>query len=318
MRGRECDDEGGDNWLGPGSDYDCETCMQRAPLIEDGASLWCGACGDWVCEYDSVDYDRVTLGEASQMEGRGHGIRRGERPCGSTIGSTGGMSNEGKRKWGRLRSMDRKGRSGPTRQKLEAILLVESLAPTDAHYSMALDLLNIGWPDKNAKRVMKAAREKPIWAAGHPCGVGSSAAACLHASAIRMGFDSKLSDWVSKCLPGKKYGLKYSFRALKRLDVILGESAKQVNPPDSVAESILSRAELGSTQYGCIVPRVWECWKMNSQTEGSLASHPRPVLAALCHMVAMEEGLRVEKSLIAERFNVGLGYVKWKSKLTLC
>ena len=315
MCGSENDD-GTERGLLPGSDYRCEVCGQNSALSEHNASLWCDSCGEWVCDYDLVDYDRVSLGETGEMEGRGHGTRRGRRPSGTNIGRTGSVPDDKKRKWNRLRMMDRQGREGPTRQKLEAIRLVKAFASTDAHISMAIDLLDLGWPDKSEKRVMKAALEKPIWAAGHPCGVGASAAACLHASAARMGFDSKLSDWVEACLPGKKYGVKYSFRSLKRLAVILGEIERSVLLPDSVAGPILSRAELGRTQYGELVPMILDSWRFNAQCqENNLINHARPVLAALCEMLARDEGVPVDRVLIAERFNVGLGYWRWRKKL---
>jgi len=317
MCGSENDD-GTERGLLPGSDYRCEVCGQNSALSEHNASLWCDSCGEWVCDYDLVDYDRVSLGETGEMEGRGHGTRRGRRPSGTNIGGTGSVPDDKKRKWNRLRMMDRQGREGPTRQKLEAIRLVKAFASTDAHISMAIDLLDLGWPDKSEKRVMKAALEKPIWAAGHPCGVGASAAACLHASAARMGFDSKLSDWVDRCLPRKKYGVKYAFRSLKRLAVILGEAERSMALPDSVASSILSRAELGRTQYGELVPRIWDSWRFNTQCQdNNLTSHARPVLAALCEMLARDEGIPVDRVLISERFNVGLGYWRWRKKLVI-
>jgi len=311
-------DEGTEQGLLPGSEYRCESCGQSSALSEHASALWCGSCGDWVCEYDSVDFDRVALGPTGHMEGRGHGTRRGSRPSGTTIGSSGSVPDDQKRKWNRLRMMDRHGREGPTRQKMEAIRMVKAFASTDAHISMAIDLLDLGWPDKGGKRVMKAASEKPIWSAGHPCGVGASAAACLHASAARMGFDSKLSDWVEACLPGKKYGERYSFRSLKRLAVILGEAERSMALPDSVASSILSRAELGRTQYGELVPRIWDSWRFNTQCQdNNLTSHARPVLAALCEMLARDEGIPVDRVLISERFNVGLGYWRWRKKLVI-
>ena len=316
MCGSENDD-GTERGLLPGSDHRCEVCGQNSALSEHNAALWCDSCGELVCDYDLVDYDRVSLGETGEMEGRGHGTRRGSRPSGTNIGGMGSVPDDKRRKWNRLRKMDRQGRGGPTKQKLESIELVKSHASTDAHVSFAIDLLDLGWPDKGASRILPAAKEKPIWAAGHPCGVGSSAAACLHASAVRMGFDSKLSDWVGKCLPRKKYGVKYAFRSLKRLDVILGEVDRKILTADSAADSILSRAELGRTLYGHLVPRIWHCWKMNTQCEGSLSSHARPVLAALCEMVARDEGVLVDRGVIAERFNVGIGFSRWKRRLVL-
>ena len=313
----ESNDDSGQGLL-PGSKYKCDSCGQCSELTEHASALWCGSCGEWVCEYDLVDHDRVYLGPTGQMEGRGHGVRRGRKPSGSSIGGSGSVSEDQRRKWNRLRYMDREGRQGPTRNKVEAIGLLRAFSTTDAHLSMALDLLDLGWPDKGANRVMKAASEKPIWSAGHPCGVGSSAAACLHASAARMGFDSKLSDWVELCLPGKKYGVKYSFRSLKRLTVILGEAERSLALPDSVAGSILSRAELGRTQYGHLVPRIWESWRFNTHCQDSnLVSHARPVLAAICEMVARDEGVDVDRGLIADRFNVGLGYWRWRKKLVI-
>tara|TARA_B100002051_G_scaffold276458_1_gene324672 strand:- start:1217 stop:2161 length:945 start_codon:yes stop_codon:yes gene_type:complete len=306
-----------DSGLSPGSDYECEICGQSSDLIEHKAALWCDCCGYRVCDYDTVDHDRVQLDEKGGMTGRGHGTRVGARPSGTSIGNAGSAPDDKRRKWNRLRNLDRMGRGGPTRQKLEAIQLVNSLAPTDAHASMALDLLDLGWPDKGAARALPAAREKPIWQAGHPCGVATSAAACLHLAAMRMGFDSRLSDWIDKCLPGRKYGLKYGFRAQKRMVAILGEAERAATSADSAADSILSRAELGRTQYGPLTERIWHCWRMNTQCEGSLSSHARPVLAALCEMVARDEGVPVNRELIAERFNVGVGFSRWKGKLML-
>ena len=316
MRGCE-NDETGDNGLLPGSDYRCEVCGQNSKLSEHAAALWCDSCGDRVCDYDPVDFDRVSLDEKGAMRGRGHGTRIGTRPSGTNIGSTGSVTGDKRRKWNRLSKMDRQGRGGPTRQKLDAVEMVKSFATTDAHYSMAMDLLDIGWPNKDSGRALPAAKEKPIWAAGHPCGVGSSAAACLHVAAIRMGVDSKLSDWAAKCLPTEKYGIKYSFRSTKRLRMILGRLDKNIISPDSNAERILSRAELGGTQYGKLVPRIWECWKINSELTSNLSNHARPVLAALCEILACDEGLNVDRKKIADRFNVGVGYHRWKEQLII-
>ena len=231
---------------------------------------------------------------------------------GSVIGPTGrGQRN----KWGRLASIDRDGRGGPSRSKLQTMELIRTLAATPTHERLALDMLEMGWPDKGSKSALTEAVRNPMWQPAHPRGVPSSAAVCLHLSAYEMGFDSKFEEWVKKCLPGVRKARSYAFRCLKRMRAIMGESRLRRESMDSEARAILSRANLGETEYAPIMGLIWEEWCEISSMRGNTKNHPRPVLAALCEKIAEREGMDISGAFIQSRFNVSRSYKAWKDNL---
>lgn len=82
------------------------------------------------------------------------------------------------------------------------------------------------------------------------------------------------------------------------------------------ARAILSRASLGETIYGGIISRIWEYWELSTAIGDNLENHPRQMLAAICHVVAVEEGIPVRSTLIQNRFNVGRSYQNWISRVS--
>ena len=94
--------------------------------------------------------------------------------------------------------------------------------------------------------------------------------------------------------------------------ILAGEGAR--NSSDDAAREILARANLGGTIYRGISSRIWDEWTQLTRSGDNLANHPRPVLAALCHVIAEDEGLPVGANLIMKRFNVGRSYHGWVTK----
>ena len=297
--------------LEPGTAIQCEECGVRSAAETHLNWLVCGCCGVHLQEHDPVDYDRVQLDEEGRMSGRGGRVRSGDRASGSVIGSSSG-------RWGRLSRIDRGcGNGGPSRAKRECISLIRRHAVTEPQRNRALDLLDVGWPDLDGagrRGVDIGSRGRgagaPIWKAAHPRGVGASASVCLHLASQGMGFDSKFADWVDLCLPDTRGANSYGFRALKRMRVILGgEGARKSS--DDAAREILARANLGGTIYRGSSGRIWDEWAQLTRSGDNLGNHPRPVLAALCHVIAKDLGLPVEAGLIIRRFNISRGYQGW-------
>jgi len=244
------------------------------------------------------------------MSGRGGAIRLGNKLPGSVIDSS-------SRRWRYLSRIDRSSEGGPSRSKKECISLIQRHAATDSQKDCALGLLDVGWPNLDGTGSRGAdigSRERgaktPIWKAAHPRGVESSAAVCLHLAAQEIGFDSKLSDWTELCMPNTRGRKTYAYRALKRMRVILGRQSKRKGSGDAARE-ILGRANLGDTIYAQISSIIWEEWLQIIGSGDNLENHPRPLLAALCHLIAKEEGLKVSNRLIMTRFNIGRGYLNW-------
>ena len=301
--------------LEPGKEIQCEECGVRSAAETHLNWLVCGCCGVHLQEHDPVDYDRVQLDEEGRMSGRGGRVRPGDRVSGSVIGSSSG-------RWGRLSRIDRGcGNGGPSRAKRECISLIRRHAATEPQRARALDLLDVGWPDLGVtgrRGVDIGSRGRgagaPIWKAAHPRGVGASAAVCLHLASQGMGFDSKFADWVNLCLPNTRGANSYGFRALKRMRVILGREGARKSSDDAARE-ILARANLGGTICRTISGRIWDEWVQLTRSGGNLQNHPRPVLAALCHVIAEEEGVPIGLDLIMRRFNVGRGYKGWTREI---
>lgn len=301
--------------LEPGSEIQCEECGVRSIAVMHLNWLVCETCGLHLQEHDPVDFDRVQLDEGGAMSGRGGAVQRGGKLPGTVIGASTG-------KWGHLSRVDRGcGNGGPTRSKRECISLIWRHAETAPQRDRALDLLDVGWPDLDdpgRRGIDMGPRgqgfDAPIWKAAHPRGVGASAAVCLHLASQGMDFDSKFVDWVGLCLPGTRRGRTYGFRALKRMRVILGGKGGRKSS-DDVAREILARANLGGTIYRSISSRIWDEWGQRTRSGDNLENHPRPVLAALCHVIAEEEGLPVRVDLIMRCFNVGRSYQGWVQRI---
>ena len=303
--------------LEPGDEFVCEHCSQKSQAVLNDSMLECMICLVQIQEYDLVDHDRVQLDEGGRMSGRGAPVRLGQRPSQTRIGSSLGRAGNG-RSWGYLDRVNSGGLDdGPTRSKSEAIRLVKDHSATLEHERCALELLDLGWPDRRQPSPNALAVEEPIWKPAHPHGVGSSAAACLHLAAGEMGFDSKLERWAGLCLPNAKNPVTFGFRSLKRMRTILWACGRGRVGSRGSAMAILSRANLGETIYGAISDRIWESWLECARMGGNLESHPRQVLAAICHAIALKEGMPVRPGLIQERFDVGRSYQNWIPRVGL-
>ena len=300
--------------LEPGDGYDCKHCGQSTQAVLNDSILECGICAVKIQDYDLIDHDRVQLNEDGRMSGRGGSVKLGKRPSRTRIGKSRRKAGNG-RSWSYLERVNGGGDDGPTSSKEEAIRLVERHSATRGHERCALELLDLGWPDGGQTSAHPLAVEEPIWRPGHPHGVGSSAAACLHLAAEEMGFDSKFQSWAELCLPNAKNPVTFGFRSLKRMRSILRACGRGRVSSREYTNAILSRANLGGTIYGAISARVWESWLECERTGGNLESHPRQVLAAICHVIAVDEGLPVRPGLIMERFDVGRSYQNWIPKV---
>ncbi len=307
-------DSDGLSLLESGTEFDCPICFQRSVAVLHEVSLWCESCGARLLGFDPTDHDRVQLDEEGRMSGRGPPSSRG-RVSGTDIGLLPGASAASRRKWGRLRAINRNDRNGPTRSKRDAIDLISKFAATGTHRTLALELLDIGWPGRDMRRANQKASSKPMWRPAHPHGIGSSAAVSLHLSARMLNFDSKFTEWVERCLPLVENAASFGFRSLKRMKQILGEEEARKQTADATASSILARANLGDTTYAGLAPLIWEAWGLCTRHGSNLENHPRQVLAALCEIMAECEGLPVIPSLIESRFNVGRSYRGWVGKL---
>ena len=301
--------------LHPGDSFDCHLCSQRAVVLLNDAVLECSICLLQIQDYDTTGHDRVSLDEEGRMQGRGPGSRGG-RIQGSEIRAS-GTGNQ--RRWRRLASIDRSGRGGASRSKTESMGIIREKAATPSHSRVALDLLDIGWPDRGASSATKEAKENPMWKPAHPRGVPSSAAVCLHLAAYQLGFDSKFEEWVEICMPGVPKSKSFGFRCLKRMRAILGESRLRRDSMDREAQNILSRANLGEIIPFEVLEIIVDEWARLSESDDNLKNHPRPVLAALCEFISYREGLEIPPSEICRRFNLPSpsSYRGWMEKITL-
>ena len=296
--------------LEPGDDINCETCSQRSTTVIHRNWLECEGCGCQIQEYDTSQQDRVALDEYGAMSGRGPSTKRGKRIRGSVI--RGSEASNNKAKWNRLSRIDNSiGGFRPSVSKEGAARLIRTHGATDSHVDRSLELLDIGWPDGSQTSSCEYARENPIWKFAHPHGVGSSAAVCLHLSAAELGFDSKLTDWISACLGEVKNAQSHAFRALKCMRKIMFHNGSNASGNVGDAWAILQRANLGDTEYGSVIDDIWNTWlKVESIGDNSI-NHPRQVLAAICHVTVTEARLRLRPGLIRDRFNVGRSYQGW-------
>ncbi len=303
--------------LEPGDEFVCEHCSQSSQAVLNDSILECMICLVRIQGYDLVDHDRVQLDEGGRMSGRGAPVRLGQRPSRTVIGNSRGKAGNG-RSWNYLGRVDRGGNDGrPTPRKQDAIDLVWRHARTKAHRACSLELLDIGWPDRDRTSRSPLAVECPIWRAAHPQGVGSSAAACLHLAAEEMSFDSRFGYWAELCLPGvgSKESKSFGFRSLKRMRVILGGLGRTRSSASESAGAIMQRANLGETIYRDMTAEIWRVWLKCYEAEDNLVNHARPVLAAICHSVAEKSGLPVDSSLIQSRFDVGRAYLGWLCRI---
>jgi hypothetical protein len=299
----------------PGDTFDCDVCGLKSKVELNETDLECGSCGFILGQYDLVDYDRISYNEDGSMSGRGSGTRLGSRPNGSVIkDKKSGKAGNGK-SWAYLSKINSNiaAADGPTRSKLEAIKLIENFATTRSHKQRALELLELGWPDKHSCSVNPRAAESPIWRSAHPYGVGSSAAACLHMALVRMEIDSKLPNWLNLCLPTVKSGNRnsYGFRCLKSLKQIISSTPMRSESFGVNGSTILARANLGETRYRVVISEIRAIWASMKNADYNLVNHARPVMAAICHMIAKEHGLKPSKTEIMRLFDVEAGYVAW-------
>ena len=301
--------------LHPGDSFDCHLCSQKSIAMLNGSVLECSICLLQIQDYDTTGHDRVSLDEEGRMSGRGPGTRGG-RAQGSEIRASG---TRNQRMWRRLASIDRKGRGGPSRSKIESIAMIREKAATPSQARVALDLLDIGWPDRGASSATKEAQEIPMWKPAHPKGVPSSAAVCLHLAAYELGFDSKFDEWVEICMPGVRKSKSYGFRCLKRMRAILGDSRLRRTSMDREAQNILSRANLGEIIPFEVLEIIVDEWDRLSESDDNLKNHPRPVLAALCEFISYREGLVIPPTEICGRFNLPspTSFRGWMEKITL-
>ena len=297
--------------LHPGDSFDCHLCSQQAVALLNDAVLECSICLVQIQDYDTTSHDRISLDEDGRMQGRGPGSRGGMIQ-GSEIRAS-GTGNQ--RRWRRLASIDRSGRGDASRSKAESRGIIREKAATPSHARVALDLLDIGWPDRGASSATEEAKENPMWKPAHPRGVPASAAVCLHLSAMEMGFDSRFEEWVEKCMPRVSKSKSFGYRCLKRMRTILGETRIRRSSMDKEASAILSRANLGETIYSGLAEEIWDEWLEISASGDNAMNHPRPVLAALCEIAAENEGIPIDASLIEKRFNITRSYKAWLNKL---
>ena len=289
----------------------CEICSQPSTAVNHGSWLECDECGYQLQEYDTSHYDRVPTDEYGMMTGRGPSTRSGKRIRGSVIrGSDASHGSRGK--WNRLSRIDRTIEEfRPSRSKGQAARLIRTLGASQVHIDRSLELLDLGWPDASQTRSSEFARENPLWKPAHPHGVGASAAVCLHLSAAELRFDSKFSNWVSACIHGDPNANSHAFRSLKHMRRILSVEGRQGTSPVEGAELIFQRANLPEIEYCSIASDVWEAWESIESTGANAINHPRQVLAAICHIKALDAGLKARPRLIRERFNVGRSYQGW-------
>jgi hypothetical protein len=301
--------------LEPGDKFFCENCYQHSVAEVHECFLECKECCSQIQRYDLVDYDRVSLDAEGRMAGRGSPVKLGKRPAHTVIPKFNGTAGNGK-KWNYLKKInDNYSDNGPSRSKQYSITLIEKHSRTSGHKRIALELLDIGWPDKDRGVNIGEVCETPIWKPAHPHGVGSSAATCLHVAAREFDFDSKFTEWIKLCLPGVKGATKYGFRSLKRMKQLLQHSGRKImNSPDSPS-AILQRANLGETIYREIMIDIWESWLNCTRCGNNIENHARPVLAALCHILAEKRNLPINTTYIANRFGVNRSYQNWISKL---
>jgi|TARA_B100001105_G_C22182644_1_gene353453 hypothetical protein len=128
-----------------------------------------------------------------------------------------------------------------------------------------------------------------------------------------MGFDSRFGHYVGLCLPGigRNEAESFGFRSLKRMKVILWELRRKGASASESARAILQRANLGETIYGDLNTGIEEAWFVCTLSGGNLEGHIRGVLAAICHVMAEDQGLPVKPGLIQKRFDVGRSYQNW-------
>ena len=147
------------NGLHPGDQFDCKLCGQRSVAALHSGILECSQCLFQIQEYDTVMHDRVPLDDEGRISGRGP-VQRPGGIQGSVISSKGDSASS--RRWKRLSLIDRRGRKGPTRSKIQTIELIRKLAATTTHLQIALDLLELGWPDSGSGG-SSIASENPMW-----------------------------------------------------------------------------------------------------------------------------------------------------------
>lgn len=300
--------------LEPGATFDCPQCLVHSKIELYNSVLECSTCKFEIGAYDTVDSDRVSYDENGSLNGRGDAFGKGDQVSGTQMDKGKGLSSRLIHIQSNLAAAD-----GPSRAKVRSIKLIKTHATTKAQVRIALELLNIGWPNDLASSDIS----RPIWQPAHPYGVESSAAACLHLASIELGIDSKFTSWLDKSLPSVPSGNRnsYGFRALKEMKLILNNNSSYVNTLNRDNwRAALSRANLGQTNYRDLQPQIVLNWKKLQNSEYNLVNHSRHVLAAITHIVAKQNGIRPCRDEIMSLFNVKQSYLSWipKVKFLLC
>ena len=300
--------------LEPGATFDCPQCSVHSKIELYNSMLECSTCKFEIGTYDTVDSDRVSYDENGSLNGRGDAFGKYSQVSGTRMEKGKGLSSRLIRIQNNLAAAD-----GPSKPKVRSIKLIKTHSTTKAQERIALELLNIGWPNDLASSNIS----RPIWQPAHPYGVESSAATCLHLASIELGVDSKFIGWLDKSLPSVPSGNRnsYGFRALKEMKLILNNNSSYTNTLNRDNwQAVLSRANLGQTNYGILQPQIVLTWNKLQDSDYNLVNHSRHVLAAITHIVAKQNGIRPCRDEIMSLFSVKQSYLSWipKVKFLLC
>ena len=301
----------------PGSRIDCEHCSQSAIATLHEGVIECSECCAQLEHYELATAESVSTSLDPEKSHHGPGARPGDRASGSTI-DTRGVDASGNRLSGpwagsskRLARIDRRNASKHigSRQRRRAKRLIRQGTPEGGLRTLALDLLDIGWPEPGAK---VPDGFSPMWRDGHPWGTGSSAAACKLMASNQLGIDCRISELAAEMLPDVelRYARKGIFRSLKSLRRILGTPVIRGLTHRTEVMAILSRVNLGQTGYRNVSLEFHELVGRILDSEECIFSPPRSLLAALLHLLADRSGLRVSKVEITDMFGCSLGYYK--------
>ncbi len=299
----------------PGSTIDCDHCSQSAVATLHEDALECSECGAQLERYELVTSDSVSSSLDPESSHHGPGARPGDRISGSTI-DTRGVDACGNRLSGpwagsskRLARIDRRNASKHigSRKRRRAKRLIRQSTPEGGLRTLALDFLDIGWPEPGTE---VPDGFSPIWRDGHPWGTGSSAAACKLMASNQLGIDCRISELAAEMLPDVelRYARKGIFRSLKSLRRIIGTPVIRGLTHRTEVMAILSRINLGQTGYRTVSLEFNEIVGRILGSGECVFNPPRSLLAALLHVLADRGGLRVSKIEITDMFGCSLGY----------
>ena len=299
----------------PGSRIDCEHCSQSAIATLHEGVVECSECCAQLEHYERATAESVSTSLDPENSHHGPGARPGDRASGSTIDIRGvdasgnRLSGSWARSSKRLARIDRRNASKHigSRQRRRAKRLIRQSTPEGGLRTLALDLLDMGWPEPGTE---VPAGFCPIWRDGHPWGTGSSAAACKLLASNQLGIDCRIPELATEMLPDVelRYARKGIFRSLKSLRRILGTPVIRGRTHRTEVMSILSRTNLGSTGYRTVSLEFHELVGRILGSGECILNPPRSLLAALLDVLAERNGLHVKKNEIKDMFGCSLGY----------